>query len=404
MKTSWWPRLKSLSAPSLEAVQALVPTMSRRLLFVVNVDWFFLSHRLPVALAAMRAGYEVHVATGITDRLTELQSYGLAVHPLRMRRGRAGIAAEWGAFFELVQLFRAVKPDLVHLVTIKPVLYGGIAARLAGTRAVVAAISGLGFVFVDNGVRAQLRRLVVGWLYRLALGKAALKVIFQNENDRDCLVQLARLLSSKHEIIRGSGVNMSQYVPTPLPTGVPVIVMACRLIADKGVWEFIEAARLLRQRSVACRLCLVGSIDTDNPASLSNADLARIRAEGIVELWGQRSDMAHVMAQAHIVALPSYYGEGLPKVLIEAAACGRAVVTTDMPGCRDAVLPGQSGMLVPARDSVALANAFQLLIGDPLLCAKMGRAGRTFAQREFDLAGVVARHLGIYKELLDQCQ
>ena len=229
-------------------------------------------------------------------------------------------------------------------------------------------------------------------------------MIFQNENDRDCLVQLARLPSSKHEIIRGSGVNMSQYVPTPLPTGVPVIVMACRLIADKGVWEFIEAARLLRQRAVACRLCLVGSIDTDNPTSLRNADLARIRAEGIVELWGQRSDMANVMAQAHIVALPSYYGEGLPKVLIEAAACGRAVVTTDMPGCRDAVLPGKSGMLVPARDSVALANAFQLLIGDPLLSAEMGRAGRTFAQREFDLAGVVARHLGIYKELLDQCQ
>lgn len=404
MRISWWPRLKSLSTPSLEAEQALVPTMSRRLLFVVNVDWFFLSHRLPVAQAAMRKGYEVHVATRITDRLAELQSYGLKVHPLRMRRGRAGIAAEWGAFFELVQLFRAVKPDLVHLVTIKPVLYGGIAARLAGTRAVVAAISGLGFVFVDNGIRAKLRRLVVGWLYRLALGKATLKVIFQNENDRDCLVQLARLPSSKHAIIRGSGVNLSQYVPTPLPAGVPVIVMACRLILDKGVWEFIEAARLLRQRSVACRLCLVGSIDPDNPASLSNADLAKIRAEGIVELWGQRSDMAQVMAQAHIVALPSYYGEGLPKVLIEAAACGRAIVTTDMPGCRDAVLPGESGILVPVRDPVALANGFQLLIADPLLCAEMGRAGSVLAQREFDLDCVVARHLSLYQELLYQCR
>lgn len=371
-------------------------------MFVVNVDWFFLSHRLPVALAAMRAGYEVHVATGITDRLAELQSYGIAVYPLRMRRGRAGIAAEWGAFFELVQLFRAVKPDLVHLVTIKPVLYGGIAARLAGTHAVVAAISGLGFVFVNNGVRAQLRRLVVGWLYRLALSKASLKVIFQNENDRDCLVQLARLSSSKHAIIRGSGVDLSQYVPTPLPTGVPVIVMACRLIADKGVGEFIDAARLLRQRSVTCRLCLVGSIDTDNPASLSNADLARIQKEGIVELWGQRSDMAHVLAQAHIVALPSYYGEGLPKVLIEAAACGRAVVTTDMPGCRDAVLPEESGILVPAHDAVALANAFQLLIEDPIRCAEMGRAGRALAQREFDLAAVVTQHLNIYQELLGQ--
>lgn len=378
--------------------------MNKRLLFVANVDWFFLSHRLPVALAAMREGYQVHVATGITDRLAELQSYGLTVHPLRMRRGRASIVNEWIAFFELFYLLRAVKPDLVHLVTIKPVLYGGIAARLTGTRAVVAAISGLGFVFVDSGVRARLRRLVVGGLYRLALGKAALKVIFQNENDRDCLVQLARLPYSRQTIIRGSGVDLSQYVPTPLPAGVPVIVMACRLISDKGVWEFIEAARLLRQRSVASRLCLVGSIDADNPASLSNTDLARIRAEGIVELWGQRSDMAHVMAQAHVVALPSYYGEGLPKVLIEAAACGRAVVTTDMPGCRDAVLPGQSGLLVPARDAVALANTLQLLIEDPLRCAEMGRAGRALAQREFDLACVVARHLSIYRELLGQCK
>lgn len=379
-----------------------MPATGRRLLFVVNVDWFFLSHRLPVALAAMREGYEVHVAVGITDRLVELQSYGFRVHPLRMRRGKAGIAAEWGAFIELVQLFMAIKPDLVHLVTIKPVLYGGIAARLTGTYAVVAAISGLGFVFVDSGLRAWLRRLMVGWLYRLALGKAVLKVIFQNTNDRDSLVKLTRLPSSKHTIIRGAGVDLSQYVPAPLPAGVPIVVMACRLIADKGVWEFIDAARLLRQRSVTCRLCLVGSIDPDNPASLSNADLARIRAEGIVELWGQRSDMAQVIAQAHIVALPSYYGEGLPKILIEAAACGRAVVTTDMPGCRDAVLSGESGMLVPARDAAALANAFQWLLADSRRCAEMGHAGRMLAQREFDLDNVVARHLGIYQELLAQ--
>jgi glycosyltransferase involved in cell wall biosynthesis len=402
MKTSWCPKLKSLSAPSLDNEQAPVSAMRRRLLFVVNVDWFFLSHRLPVALAAMREGYEVHVATGITDRLAELESYGLTVHPLRIRRGRAGILAEWGAFFEIFQLFRAINPDLVHLVTIKPVLYGGIAARLAGTRAVVAAISGLGFVLVDRGIRARLRRLVVGGLYRLALGKTALKVIFQNANDRDYLVQLARLPSSKYAIIPGSGVDLTQFAPTPLPPGIPVIVLACRLISDKGVWEFVDAARLLRQRSVACRLCLVGAIDTDNPASLNNADLARIRAEGIVELWGQRSDMAHVIHQAHVVALPSYYGEGLPKVLIEAAACGRAIVTTDMPGCRDAILPGQSGALVPARDAVALANAFHLLITDPVRCAEMGRVGRAHAEREFDLSRVVATHLDLYLALLSE--
>lgn len=350
----------------------------------------------------MQEGYQVHVAVGITDRLAELTSYGFTVHPLHMVRGKADVATEMATLLELIRLFRTIKPDLVHLVTIKPVLYGGIAAQLVGTRAVVAAISGLGFVFVDKGVRAKLRRLVVGWLYMIALKKAALKVIFQNTNDRDCLMQFTRLPPSKHVIIRGSGVDMSQFVPMPLPIGIPVVVMASRLIAPKGVWEFIEAARLLRDRSVLCRLCLVGSIDIDNPASLNNADLTRIRAEGIVELWGQRADMTQVMAQAHVIALPSYYGEGLPKVLIEAAACGRAVVTTDMPGCRDAILPGQSGILVPARDPVALANALERLIIDPLLCAAMGREGRIFALQEFDLNRVVATHLAVYDDLLSQ--
>lgn len=373
-------------------------------MFVVNVDWFFLSHRLPVALAAMREGYQVHVAVGITDRLPELQSYGFMVHPLRMRRGKAGIVSEWIAFTDLIRLFRSVKPDLVHLVTIKPVIFGGIAARIVGTPAVVAAISGLGFVFVDRGMRAWLRRVVVGSLYRIALGKSALKMIFQNTDDCDCLTQFAHLPASKHAIIRGSGVDLSHFKPGPLPAGVPVVVMACRLIADKGVWEFVEAARLLRMRSVSCRLCLVGALDPDNPVSLSDADLERIVSEGFVELWGPRADMPSVLAQAHIVALPSYYGEGLPKVLMEASACGRAVVTTDMPGCRDAVLPGQSGVLVPARNANALADVLERLLADPARCVEMGRVGRTFAQREFDLAGVVARHLGIYKELLDQCQ
>lgn len=369
---------------------------------MVNVDWFFLSHRLPVALAAMREGYQVHVAVGITDRLAELQSYGFTVHPLRMHRGAAGITRDGAAFLELLRLFRTVDPDLAHLVTIKPVLFGGIAARLAGTRAVVAAISGLGFVFVDRGLRAWLRRLLVGNIYRLALGMETQKVIFQNTDDRDCLVRLTRLPASKYQIIRGSGVDLSQYRPTLLPGGVPVVIMACRLITTKGIWEFVAAARLLRARSVACRLCLVGSIDPDNPASLDAADLAGIDAEGVVELWGHRSDMASVMEQASVVALPSFYGEGLPKVLIEAAACGRAIVTTDMPGCRDAVDPGNSGLLVPVRDAPALADALELLLADPERCAQMGRAGRALAEREFDITQVVTQHLSIYRDLLQK--
>lgn len=377
-----------------------MPGVNKRLMYVVNVDWFFLSHRLPIALAAMREGYEVHVAVGITDRLAELRSYGFTLHPLRMRRGNSGIADELAAFFELFRLFKTVKPDLVHLVTIKPVLWGGIASRLARVPAVVAAISGLGFVFVNNGWRAQIRRFLVGSLYRIALGRDGLRIIFQNHNDLNCLVRLARLPAARVNIIRGSGVDLARYTPTIFPDGTPLVIMACRLIADKGVWEFVKAAHLLHERGLLIRFGLVGEIDPDNPASLSDADMDRLRAEGIVELWGMRTDMESVLAQAHVFALPSYYGEGLPKVLIEAAACGRPVVTTDMPGCRDAVDPGMSALLVSPRDSVALADAIQYLIVRPECCKAMGEAGRRLAEQEFDINAVVSKHLHIYEVLI----
>lgn len=374
--------------------------MTKRLLFVVNVDWFFLSHRLPLALAAKNAGYEVHVAVGITDRLQELQSHGLIVHKLVLQRGCARLWAEFKTLIDLVRIFQQLKPDLVHLVTIKPVLYGGIAAKWTRVPAVVAAISGLGHVFVARGVKAVLRRWVIGLVYRRALSHKGLTVIFQNSEDRAGLERLAGITLHKTETIKGSGVDLRAYAMTPLPEGVPCVVMACRLIADKGVWEFVEAASLLKCRGVKVRFCLVGDIDSDNPASLTSVDLERIRRDGSVELWGYRHDMANVMQQATVVALPSFYGEGLPKVLIEAAACARPIVTTNMPGCREAVVDGVTGCLVPPRDAVALADVLQQLLADRLRCVAMGEAGRRKAEVEFDLEAVVRKHLQIYEYAL----
>jgi glycosyltransferase involved in cell wall biosynthesis len=376
--------------------------MSRTLMFVVNVDWFFLSHRLPIALEALRQGYQVHIATGLTDKLDELQRHGLVVHPLGLDRSSAGLGNAWRTMVELWNVFRAVRPDVVHLVTIKPVLLGGLVARLAGVPAVVAAVSGLGFVFMAHGAKAAVRRWLVGGLYRVALGHHNLKVIFQNPDDRASLSKLAHLPDSKVEMIRGSGVDLIQYSHTPLPLGVPVVLLAARLLADKGVREFVHAAQLLKQKGVSARFCLVGSIDPANPASLTDAELTQWAGEGVVELWGQRSDMPRVLAAAQVVVLPSYYGEGLPKVLIEAAACGRAVVTTDHPGCRDAIDPGVTGLLVPVRNAEALADALKGLINDPARCQAMGNAGRALAERAFDVRHVVAAHLRIYEELIDK--
>jgi glycosyltransferase involved in cell wall biosynthesis len=200
-------------------------------------------------------------------------------------------------------------------------------------------------------------------------------------------------------MIRGSGVDLIQYIHTLLPLGVPVVLLAARLLADKGVREFVHAARLLKQRGVSGRFCLAGSVDPANPASLADSELRQWANEGVVELWGQRSDMPRVLGSAHLVVLPSYR-EGLPKVLLEAAACGRAVVTTDAPGCRDAIEPGVTGVLVPVRNAEALAEALNVLINDPARCQAMGNAGRALAERAFDVRQVVAVHLRIYQELI----
>lgn len=375
--------------------------MKNTLMFVVNVDWFFLSHRLPIALEAQRQGYQVHIATGLTDRLDELQRHGLVVHPLALDRSSAGLGNAWRTLVQLWAVFRAVRPNVVHLVTIKPVLLGGLVARLTGVPAVVAAVSGLGFVFMAHGAKAMVRRWVVGALYRVALGHRNLKVIFQNPDDLRSLARVADLLDSRVTMIRGSGVDLERYIPQPLPGGVPVVVLAARLLADKGVLEFVRAARLLKQRGCHARFALVGTVDPANPTSFTQAQVDAWVSEGVVEWWGHRSDMPQVLAAAQVVVLPSYR-EGLPKVLLEAAACGRAVVTTDVPGCRDAIDPGVTGVLVPVCDAAALADAMEGLINSPAHCQAMGDAGRALAESAFDVRQVVTAHLRIYQELVDK--
>lgn len=372
--------------------------MKKKILFIVNVDWFFLSHRLAIAIEALNQGYEVHVATVVTDKLKLLLHHGLIVHPLTIGRSATSLTGEIRAFLQILNVLKTVRADLVHLVTIKPVLYGGIAARLIAVPGVVAAISGLGYVFASNGLKALLVRGVVTLLYRIALDQKNMKAIFQNRTDRDTLVNLGVVRADQSVIVRGSGTDLQKYLATAEPEGVPVIVMAARLLRDKGVAEFVAAAEILRAKKVSVRFWLVGDLDPDNPQSLSAAKLDEWRLSGTVEIMGFRSDIPELFSGAHIIVLPSYR-EGLPKVLVEAAACGRAVITTDVPGCRDATEPGTTGLLVPPRDSIALANAMLLLIENPELRKRMGTAGRELAVQEFSLEQIVAAHMNIYREL-----
>jgi len=240
-------------------------------------------------------------------------------------------------------------------------------------------------------------------LYRIALGHRNACFIFQNPDDRVSICGLKNGFLERSKLIRGSGVNLGRFVATPCQWQRPVVLMAARLLVDKGVREFVSAARILRnaQWPQGCnvRFVLVGAPDPGNPTSLTESELAGWEEEGVVELWGHRDDMHEVLPLANIVVLPSYR-EGLPKVLIEAAACGRAVITTNVPGCRDAIEDGKTGLLVPAKDAESLAKAIRRLIDDPTLCSFMGNKGRVLAEAEFDIRRVVEKHLHIYADVL----
>lgn len=368
-----------------------------KIIFVVNSLEFFISHRLPIAIAAQQHGYSVHVASmgGEVDKITH---YGFVHHEIPFTRSGHNPFVELISFFYLFRLFKSIKPDLVHLITIKPVLYGGLAARIARVKSVVAAISGLGTVFIAQTKRAFIRRWIISVMYNLAFSDNT-TVIFQNPDDRSALLRFCRILPAQVRTIKGSGVDLDSYCATPHPLGIPVVVMAARLLKDKGVFEFIEAAKILRSRNVSLVMRLIGTPDQGNPSSVSEASLELWRKEGVVELLGYRSDISQQYAEATIVCLPSYR-EGLPKGLIEAAACGRAVITTDVPGCRDAINPGVTGVLVPVQDSLALADTIQQLVESPNTCMKMGQAGRKLAEQEFAIEKIVEQHMNIYQELI----
>lgn len=373
---------------------------ARKILFVVNTPEFFLSHRLPIALAAREGGYEVHVATAAGDAVPEIRRLGLIHHAVGIARSGQNPIAELSSVISLYRLFRKLKPELVHLITIKPVLYGGIAARFARVYAVVAAVSGLGTVFVAQSTAARARRALVSRLYQLAFSHRRLAVIFQNPDDRDGLLAIGALRKDQVRMIRGSGVSLADYSFLPEPEGTPVVVMAARLLREKGVYEFVEAARHLKSRGVEVVMRLIGAPDLGNPSSVAQTELDAWSSEGVVELPGYRSDIAGQYAAANIVCLPSYYGEGLPKTLVEAAACGRAVITTNHPGCRDAIESDVTGVLVPVRSAPALADAIQMLVETPERRLRMGKAGRELAERAFSIDRIVGQHLAIYKELL----
>ena len=375
--------------------------MARRILMVVNHAGFFLTHRLPLAVAARERGYEVHVATPQSKHVRAIEENGLGWHPVRLTRSGTNPFAELRAVSDLVSLYRRLRPELVHHVTTKPVLYGTAAARIARVPAVVNALAGLGHLSLADDLFHRVLRGGVRLGFKAVLRHRNMKVIFQNEDDRAAFVERGILAPRETVLVPGSGVDPELFRPANRPRrNPPVVVLPSRMLYTKGVTEFVAAARILAAEGMPARFVLVGEPDPDNPASIPAWQLSRWASEGAVEWQRRRDDMPAVYAESDVVVLPSYR-EGMPKVLIEAGACGLPAVTTDVPGCRDVVEHERSGLLVPVRDQGReLAKAIARLLRDEELSRSMGRRGRELVLERFALSRIIEQTLSLYGELM----
>jgi glycosyltransferase involved in cell wall biosynthesis len=370
-----------------------------KLIYLVTEDWYFLSHRLPVARAARDAGYEVVVATRVGQGREAIEAEGFRVAPLDWRRGSINPLRELGAVAAIWRLYRREKPDIAHHVAMKPVLEGSLAAWLAGVPGVVNALAGFGYLFIgrDGWVRH------IGPAIRCALGlllarRRNWRVVMQNPDDLEMLVERGMVRREAAVLIPGSGVDLKRFAPTPEPPPPLAAALVGRMLGFKGVGDLVEAARILKKRGVALRLCLAGPTDMENPAAIPRATLEAWAGEGAVEWLGPVKDVAVLWRNTAIAVLPSY-GEGVPMALLEAAAAGRPMVASDVPGCREIVRDGETGLLVPPRNPKALADALARLAGDPALRQRLGAAARRLAEERFGEAAIAAATVDLYKSL-----
>jgi len=368
------------------------------LVFLLTEDWFFASHFWVRALAAKKAGWRVILVARESEAAGRIRESGIEVIPVDFIRRRLNPFAELAFTWRLARLYREIRPDLVHHIALKPIVLGGIAARLGGVRAIVNAPVGLGFVFSSDKLLAKILRPLVAFGLRLTLTPRGAVAVFENPDDMEALVRDGMARAEAVTLIRGAGVDIEKFHPTPEPPGPVRIVLIARMIREKGVPEFVEAARILRGRA---EFLLAGAPDEGNHNALTAAELRGWEAEGLVRWLGPITDIAGLLASAHIACQPSSYREGLPKSALEAMAAGKPLVATDIPGCREAVVDGETGFLVPARDAMALAQALAKLIDDPILRVRMGAAGRARVEQNFTDAIICEKTFAVYNRVVE---
>lgn len=372
--------------------------MKKKLLYIVNIDTFFLSHRIDIAKKAKK-NFTVHIATKFTKYKNYFDKQGMFTHHLLLDRSSFGLISNLISFIHIFLLILKIRPNLIHFVSIKPVLLGGIVSRFYPNISKIFSISGLGYVFIQRDYFSKIRRFFFIFMFKIAFNHKKYKIIFQNLDD---IKILKKSISEKKnvELIPGSGVSLSKYKPKNINWLNPTIMFASRMLIHKGIYEFIEAVKILKRDGCNAKYVLVGSIDPGNLSSVSFNEISSWVKSGLVEYWGYKNNMNKILNLATIVVLPSYR-EGFPKILMEAASCGRPVVTTNVPGCKDAI-SSKTGILVPYKNSKSLAKAIKNLLKNKKKIIQMSIDSRRHAVKNFDIKNIINKNINIYRNLINK--
>lgn len=379
----------------------MTDSSNTRFLMVLNdMDWFW-SHRLPLARAIMARGWDLHLAAAGTGADEKLRGEGVKPHELPPAGRAFNPFSHIRLVMAIAETIKTVRPAIMHAITIRYAFYAALAARMTGFEPSVYTIAGLGSLFNRDSTKMAAARLIAVPLMKFAFGRPGVSIIFQNPDDRALMIGARIVKEEQTTLIRGSGVDITQFAFSPLPQDEkPIVLFTSRLLKEKGIHDFVDAARLLKAGGIKARFQVAGNTYPRNPHSITDAQMKAWHDEGVIEWLGHRSDMPDVLAASTIVALPSYYGEGVPKVLLETAAIGRPIITCDMPGCRETVDDGVNGFLIPPKNPVALARSIRILLEDREKAQEFGRAGRTRVESDFEVGKVVARTLGVYDAAL----
>jgi glycosyltransferase involved in cell wall biosynthesis len=369
-------------------------------LYVANTSWYLFNFRRELMTGMSRDGWDVVCAAPPDSYSSRLNDLGFQYVPLRMSNTGTNPFSDVSLLIRLARLYRRLRPTLVHHFTIKPVIYGSIAARLTGIPAVINAVPGIGFVYTSRRLRARILRPLVSSAYRWILSFRRQVTIFQNRDDLNLFVRDGRVRSDRALLIRGSGVDPQRFVARSEPVGIPSIVFCARLLRDKGLGNLVDAARIVRQRGVSFALQVIGDVDPGHPGSHSEREILTWEHEGLFRWIRHCDEMPLAYAASNIVVLPTTYGEGVPRILVEAASCARPLIATDWPGCREIVQHGITGLLVPPHSASALADALQTLILDAALRKRLGSAGRELVLAEFSSERVIRATRSAYESLL----